>query len=211
MTDLGTAAGWAAFQRRRGLVADGVPGPKTLAEVELIESEISTQELPILGPFRMSDRSIQRLAGVHVDLQALVHYAISVSTVDFGVTRTGGRRDAETQRELFDAGKSKKDGVRRLSRHQTGHAVDVYAVRDGKADWSMRTALEVHDAFAAASRALGVSLRWGGDWDGDGEWRDERFLDALHHELPRSVYGNTLESKSPAAVQWLKNNGITPV
>ncbi|MGW8285739.1 MAG: M15 family metallopeptidase [Candidatus Deferrimicrobiaceae bacterium] len=206
MSEFGTAAGWAAFQRRRGLIADGVPGPQTLAEVERMESELITAALPAPSRFHLSDRSIDRLAGVHVDLQSVVHYAIGVSTVDFGITLTGGVRDEHTQRRLMREGKSRTMN----SRHRTGHAIDVFAVRDGRADWSIKTALQVHDAFAAAGRALGVSLRWGGDWDGDGAWRDERFLDAFHHELPRGLYGNTAESKAPSAVRWLANQGITP-
>jgi peptidoglycan L-alanyl-D-glutamate endopeptidase CwlK len=36
--------------------------------------------------------------------------------------------------------------------------------------------------FAAAAE-LGVSLRWGGDWDGDGSRRDHSFIDLPHFEL----------------------------
>jgi peptidoglycan L-alanyl-D-glutamate endopeptidase CwlK len=30
---------------------------------------------------------------------------------------------------------------------------------------------------------LGIKIRWGGDWDQDGEWKDERFVDMPHYEL----------------------------
>jgi len=35
----------------------------------------------------------------------------------------------------------------------------------------------------SAAEALGVKLRWGGDWDGDKDTRDERFRDLGHFEL----------------------------
>ena len=35
----------------------------------------------------------------------------------------------------------------------------------------------------ASAKSLGVALRWGGDWDGDQDTRDERFRDLGHFEL----------------------------
>ncbi len=31
----------------------------------------------------------------------------------------------------------------------------------------------------------GVEIRWGGDWNDNGEYRDEKFLDLPHWELRR--------------------------
>ena len=30
---------------------------------------------------------------------------------------------------------------------------------------------------------LGINIRWGGDWDGDREYKDENFRDLPHFEL----------------------------
>lgn len=38
------------------------------------------------------------------------------------------------------------------------------------------------DGFGIAKELL-IPLRWGADWDMDGEWKDERFLDWGHWEL----------------------------
>jgi peptidoglycan L-alanyl-D-glutamate endopeptidase CwlK len=35
----------------------------------------------------------------------------------------------------------------------------------------------------AEARHLGIKLRWGGDWDGDQDTRDEKFRDLGHFEL----------------------------
>jgi peptidoglycan L-alanyl-D-glutamate endopeptidase CwlK len=34
----------------------------------------------------------------------------------------------------------------------------------------------------------GVTIRWGGDWDSDGEYDDEKWRDGPHFELPRHLY-----------------------
>jgi len=41
-------------------------------------------------------------------------------------------RDAETQNRLFKEGKSKCDGYKILSKHQSGSALDIYFIEDGK-------------------------------------------------------------------------------
>jgi peptidoglycan L-alanyl-D-glutamate endopeptidase CwlK len=33
-----------------------------------------------------------------------------------------------------------------------------------------------------AARKLGIKIRWGGDWDGNGK-QDDKFLDFVHFEI----------------------------
>ena len=33
------------------------------------------------------------------------------------------------------------------------------------------------------AKKLGIKIRWGGDWDGDGDYRDQSFDDLVHFEL----------------------------
>lgn len=33
------------------------------------------------------------------------------------------------------------------------------------------------------AKRLGIKIRWGGDWDGDGDYRDQKFDDLVHFEL----------------------------
>lgn len=147
---------------------------------------------PEFGDFRLGARSMERLAGVHPDLMAVVQYAIRVTPVDFGIPRTGGVRTMEQQRELLATGKSKTLN----SRHLTGHAVDIYAIAGGKASWDHDLIREVHRAFEEAWAALSVPLRWGGDFTD--------FQDLVHHELPRALYGDSMESLSERARAFLE-------
>ena len=188
--------GWKDFQTRHGLVPDGVPGQQTLEAVIRLESNADTD--PGINRFGLGKQSQENMDGIHPDLLAVVHYAIKITQVDFGVPKQGGVRTLEQQKKLLKAGRSKT----LHSRHLTGHAIDVYAYR-GKPVWNHKDAGRIHNAFVRASRALSVPLRWGGDWDGDGDQRDQKFVDSFHHELPRSIYGISMESRSQVAQDFL--------
>lgn len=79
--------------------------------------------------FRLSQRSRERLKGVHPDLVAVVEAAILLTPVDFMITE--GLRTPARQAELVRAGASRTLN----SRHLTGHAVDVAAWVDGGVRW----------------------------------------------------------------------------
>ena len=100
-----------------------------------------------------------------------------------------------TQQELFKQGKSQKDGIHKPSRHNyyPSLAVDVapYPI-----DWKdLRAFAAVAKIVQEEAEALGIDIRWGGDWDRDGEWKDERFLDMPHYELVGAAvkYGSKLK------------------
>jgi peptidoglycan L-alanyl-D-glutamate endopeptidase CwlK len=129
--------------------------------------------------FKLSQRSEDRLTGVHPDLVRVVRRALELSEVDFSVIE--GVRSVETQRKYVESGASKTMN----SRHITGHAVDLYPV--GKpTPWELCP--KIADAMFKASRELKIPIRWGGDWNQNGSSADERFYDGPHFELLRSRY-----------------------
>ena len=129
--------------------------------------------------FKLGTRSRERLQGVHPDLVKVVERAIELTEYDFSVIE--GLRSVETQRQYVAKGVSKTMN----SRHITGHAVDLYPV--GKpTPWERCPAIA--DAMFRAAKELGISIRWGGDWNQDGSSKDERFYDGPHFELLRSKY-----------------------
>ncbi|HFQ4989953.1 TPA: M15 family metallopeptidase [Vibrio vulnificus] len=132
-----------------------------------------------LSQFVLSARSESRMLGVHDDLKRVVRRAIELTPFDFGIT--SGKRSAEEQNALFRRGASQLDGYSRLSRHQTGHAIDyVVYDEDGKVTWGFSYYERVSWAFKQAARELGVPIKWGGDWTS--------FKDGPHIELDRQVY-----------------------
>lgn len=124
--------------------------------------------------FKLSDRSLKRLDGVHPALVRVVKHAIEISKVDFTVLE--GVRTLATQRKYFAAGKTRTMN----SRHLTGHAVDLAPVINGEISWDWKLFYPLADAMKAAAKAEGVRITWGGDW--------VTFKDGPHWELPWAEY-----------------------
>lgn len=124
--------------------------------------------------FRLSERSLRRLAGVHPRLVAVVREAVAHSPVDFMVTE--GVRSPERQAALVRAGASRT----LRSRHLTGHAVDVAAMVDGQVRWDWPLYPRIAAAFKSAAARQGTAIVWGGDWTS--------LKDGPHFELDRKVF-----------------------
>ena len=147
--------------------------------------------------FGLSKRSRDNLNGVHPDLIKVVELALSSYTKeDFMVIE--GVRSVARQRSLVRKGASKTMN----SRHINGMAVDLAWWKDGGVSWrtdnikSFYTLDHGDDyegyqaigvAMLTAAEELGIPLRWGGDWDGDGQHTDHTFLDWVHFELPKGT------------------------
>lgn len=145
--------------------------------------------------FKFGKRSIDNLDTCHRDLQKIAKLAITRSSVDFGVSE--GHRSIERQQQLFQEGKSKIDGVKRLSKHNHNPslAFDIYAFH---ADPEFRQKLAFDTLVLAFIAGVLMScaeelyekgeithkLRWGGNWDRDSIIiHDQSFDDLPHFEL----------------------------
>lgn len=125
--------------------------------------------------FTLSKKSKQRREGVDPRLIEISDLAIQITVIDFGHPADAGKRTAERQNELYLDGKSKADGYDKLSRHQSGKALDFYAFVDGKDSWDTEHLAMVAAAFLQAASILGYKLKWGGLW--------KSFKDYPHVEL----------------------------
>jgi peptidoglycan L-alanyl-D-glutamate endopeptidase CwlK len=138
--------------------------------------------------FTFSERSLNNLKGVHPKLVAVVHRALELSTIDFTVLE--GVRSQERQNELWAQGRTKpgqvvtwiqSTGTHGIQADGYGHAVDLapYPI-----DWND---FERFDQLAtvmfAAAKELGVTLRWGGNWDMDDRIHERGESDSPHFEL----------------------------
>ncbi|APU00465.1 hypothetical protein [Aeromonas phage 3] len=129
---------------------------------------------------KLGARSIERLNTINPTLKAVVLKAFE--TMPFDITVIEGVRTKERQRQLVASGDSKIMNSKHLARpNGKSDAVDLapYPV-----DWKdkSRFNLMAEHMFAAA-KSLGVRIRWGGDWNMNGDWKDERFYDGPHFEL----------------------------
>ena len=124
--------------------------------------------------FSLSQRSRDRLKGVHPSLIAVIEAAIRISAVDFVVTE--GLRTPARQAALVKAGASRT----LESRHITGHAVDLAALVEGQIRWDWPLYPRIAEAVKAAAFDQKTPLVWGGDWPS--------LRDGPHFELDRRVY-----------------------
>tara|TARA_R110000772_G_C13310276_1_gene440145 strand:- start:5337 stop:5723 length:387 start_codon:yes stop_codon:yes gene_type:complete len=114
--------------------------------------------------FKLSNKSIERMEGVDERLIDIAHLAIKITKTDFGIPQDGGFRNTQCQRELYEDGKSKADGVKYKSRHQSGLALDFFAYVNGKASWNELHLAMVATAFLQAASLLGHKVEWGGNF-----------------------------------------------
>lgn len=148
-------------------------------------------------------RSIDNLANVHPQLVRVVHRAAELSRVPFKVIE--GVRTAERQERLYGQGrtaeqlraKSLPPSLARptmpkvtwtlSSRHFIdqktgfGRAVDLLPA---PYDWQDTQPFDdMAKAMFAAADELGVKIRWGADWDRDGNPRERGEADSPHFEI----------------------------
>jgi len=138
--------------------------------------------------YSLSARSLKNLEGVHPDLVAVVERAIQITEQDFMVIE--GVRTQARQDELWAQGRTKpgqivtwtKDASSHgIGKDGFGHAVDVCPF---PVDWNdLKKFDTISKAMFAAANDLGVRLRWGADWDMDGNPRERGESDSPHFEL----------------------------
>lgn len=128
-----------------------------------------------VGRYKLSDKSLSRLEGLHPDLVKVVKRAIEITTIDFSVGE--GLRSITRQKELYAKGST----TTMNSRHLTGHAVDLFAIDEsGDVTWDWEYYHPLSDAVKQAAKDVGVSIEWGGDWS--------KFKDGPHYQLPWASY-----------------------
>lgn len=124
-----------------------------------------------------SKQSRDRLAECHPDIQRVMERVVQ----HFDCTILVGQRSEEDQNAAFAAGRSKLRFPQSKHNKNPSHAVDVspYPIEWGDRDRQHYFA----GVVMATARAMGVNLRWGGDWDGDTETKDNTFDDLVHFEI----------------------------
>jgi peptidoglycan L-alanyl-D-glutamate endopeptidase CwlK len=117
--------------------------------------------------FGLSQRSLNKLDGVHPDMVAVVQRAIELTDVDFGVTY--GVRTLEEQKELYNSGRSQTMKSKHLIQDDGyAYAVDLVAYFGSNVSWELNVYDNICDAMKEAAKELGVAIKWGAAWsEGD--------------------------------------------
>ena len=122
-------------------------------------------------------RSKERLATCDERLQKVFNEVIK--HVDCSVLE--GHRGEERQNALFEEGKTKVKYPKGRHNSSPSNAVDItpYPV-----DWEDRERQTLFAGFVlGVAKMMGITLRWGGDWDMDFQVMDNRFDDFPHFEI----------------------------
>ncbi len=145
---------------------------------------------------RFSRRSLRRRQGVHPDLCRLFDRV--VLHFDCLTLKNGGVRTPELQQSLVDSGASKTLNSKHLIQPSGyGHAIDIAPywretphIRWPSDDLEVEETIErwrIWSAFGGyvkgVAEGLGISVRWGQDWDGDWNFAEHDFIDSPHWEL----------------------------
>ena len=142
--------------------------------------------------YKYGTGSNEKLDTCHPTLQLIAEEALSLSPYD--ITIIHGWRNMGTQNQLEADGKStKRFPNSRHNKTDDPSVIDYARMSDALdfAPWVNNTIYwdDTHifaviaGCFIAAAKSMGVTLRWGGDWDSDGQTTDQTLLDWGHVEI----------------------------
>ena len=132
--------------------------------------------------YKLGKTSLERLETCDSQLQVVIRAAIAQGVIDMTVTE--GHRDKETQDRYFNEGKSRLKYPEGKHNQSPSKAVDVAPYVNGKLSYDQRHCCYMAGLIMGISRSLGIKLRWGGNWDQDGEpITDQDFQDLVHFEI----------------------------
>jgi len=122
---------------------------------------------------KFGKRSREKMKGVDSRLINVMNELIKL----MDVTIIEGLRTKERQEELVAKGASKT----KFSKHIEGKALDLspYPI-----DWENRDGFYyMGGMIRGIAQQLGYDIRYGGDWDSDGQTKDNNFDDLVHIEI----------------------------
>jgi len=137
---------------------------------------------------RYSQTSIDRLNTCCEELQQTMRRVIQF----YDHTILEGRRGEDAQNHYFKTGKSKLRYPK--SKHNSTPSLAVDAA-PWPIDWDdMEAFYYFGGTVIAAGFSLGHRIRWGGDWDMDGDFHDQTFMDLVHFEYAGPIQQTIVRS-----------------
>lgn len=135
--------------------------------------------------YHLGNTSKENLYTCTDNIQRVIRKAISLGLMDFSVVE-GVRFKAE-QNRLFLIKKSKvkwpnsKHNI--IKEGEKSKAVDAVPYVNGKSSYNYNHCCHLAGIILSVGLSMGIKLRWGGNWDMDGEpITDQDFLDLVHFE-----------------------------
>lgn len=133
---------------------------------------------------RFSKRSQQILDTCDWELRELMYEVVR----KFDITVLEGYRSSEDQEAAFKKGNSKLRAGQSKHNYFPSLAVDVAPWKSTKPhiDWDDLELFRFMGGYILGiANQMEINVRWGGDWDGDFNFRDQTLIDMPHFELVR--------------------------
>lgn len=135
-----------------------------------------------MSKYQFGSTSLARLATCDPSLQVVMRAALAQGLIDMTVTE--GHRNEEDQNRYFNEEKSRVKYPNSKHNSNPSKAVDIAPYVNGKLSYDQRHCCHMAGIILGIAASLGVKLRWGGNWDMDGEpVTDQDFQDLVHFEL----------------------------
>lgn len=135
--------------------------------------------------YQYGEMSMARLETVDHRLQQVFKIALSLGLIDISILQ--GMRNRDEQNRYYRDGRSRvpwpegKHNVKEPG--EKAKAVDAAPYIHG-ASFNYNHCCYLAGIILAVGKSLGVDIRWGGNWDMDGEpVTDQDFQDLVHYEV----------------------------
>ncbi len=136
--------------------------------------------------YNYGSSSIKKLKTCEYKLQIIFKRAIELDLIDISILQ--GVRSKEEQNKFFENGSSKlqwphsKHNV--LNEDELSNAIDAAPYVNGKISYNYNHCCYLAGIITGLGEVMSMPVRWGGNWDMDGEpITDQDFQDLVHFEL----------------------------
>ena len=134
---------------------------------------------------KWSKRSLRNLKTCHEDLQLLANTVLRMHDC----TVICGHRNEQEQNEAYYKGASKVKFPNSNHNFIISRAIDLAPYKKGASLYDRENVLYFAGIVITAAQYLydldhiTHKIRWGGDWDGDNNFKEHKFFDGVHFEL----------------------------
>ena len=135
--------------------------------------------------YRFGKTSRSKLFTSDFKLRELFQEALDLGLIDISILT--GTRHKDEQNELCRKGLSKlkyPNSRHNCKKGDFSKAIDAAPYVNGKVSYDHKHCCFLAGIVLAIAKSKGVKIRWGGNWDMDGEpITDQNFQDLIHYEL----------------------------
>jgi len=132
--------------------------------------------------FRFGTVSLERFHTLDSRLQLVAEKVLALGVLDFAII--WGHRNKEEQDKALLEGKSRVPWPKGKHNSYPSKAMDLGPFINGELSWNKLHCCVLAGLVLTIAKQEGVKVRWGGNWDMDGEpITDQDFQDLVHFEL----------------------------